>query len=126
MMLRTLPAAALLALAVVLPRTAGAEAHGVDPSFRDTTCSPCKDFWRYANGAWLDKTEIPASYTGIGTGREMFDRNQEVLHRVLDKTAEMALTEKDPTLKKLGTLYAVLMDSVRADKEGVSPIAADL
>jgi putative endopeptidase len=126
MTIRTLSAIAALALAVGLPRTSSAEGHGVDLAFRDTTCSPCKDFWRYANGSWLDKTEIPPSYTGIGTGRLMFDHNQEVLHQVLDRAAAKAPTEKDPTLKKLGTLYAVLMDSTRADREGTKPIAADL
>jgi putative endopeptidase len=115
-----------LALLVALPAASLAQTHGIDPAYMDTTCAPCKDFYRYAQGHWQDVTEIPASYTSIGSGREMFDRNQEALHRVLDRAAAGAKTEKDPTLKKLGDLYGVLMDSTRADKEGMAPIAADL
>ena len=124
---RSLLTLAALALAAVLPTGAAhADPHGIDPAYMDTTCAPCRDFWRYANGRWLDTTEIPPSYTGIGTGRQMFDRNQEALLRVLNRAAKNTQSEQDPTLVKLGTLFAVLMDSSRADREGMTPIAADL
>ncbi|HYM82196.1 MAG TPA: M13 family metallopeptidase [Candidatus Limnocylindria bacterium] len=125
-MLRTFRLLGLLVLTLSLPIGAAAKTSGINLAYMDTTCSPCRDFYRHANGRWLDTIEIPASYTGIGSGREMFDRNQETLYRVLERAAQKAPTEKDATLRKLGSLYAVLMDSVRADREGVAPIAADL
>ncbi len=117
--------AAVLAL-VLAASTAIAQTPGPNPKFMDTTCQPCKDFYRYANGAWMDTASIPPSYNGIGAGREIADRNQEVLHQVLDQTAAGAATEKDPTIKKLGIFYSVLMDSARADREGAAPLAAEL
>jgi len=116
---------AALVLAFAAP-AAHAQKSGVINSNMDTTCQPCKDFYRYANGKWLDEAVIPESYTGIGTGREIGDRNQEILFAALKKASANAATEKDPTLKKVGYLFAALMDSARADKEGIAPIAADL
>src|SRR6185436_4704702 len=81
-----------------------------------------QDFFRYCNGAWYDTVSIPLAYTGVGAGREMSDRNQEVLRQVLDAAGANWKTEKDPTIKKLGALYATLMDSARTDREGYQPI----
>jgi len=114
---------ALAVLAVLAPAAAIAQSKGVNKDYMDTSVSPCADFYRYANGHWLDTAVIPASYTGIGAGREIADRNQEALYKVLENAKASVATEKDPTLKKLGELYAVLMDSTRADAEGATPLA---
>lgn len=112
---------------LLLPGLAAAEPQlGINKGYMDTTCQPCKDFYRYAVGAWMDTANIPAAYTGIGAGREMGDHNQAVLYKVLEDAKAKAATEKDPTLKKVGEFYAVLMDSTRANAEGIKPIAGDL
>src|SRR4029079_9450724 len=69
---------------------------------------------------------IPESYTGIGSARDIADRNQEILHSALEKAAANADAEKDPTLKKVGIFYRALMDSARADKDGLTPIQPEL
>jgi len=37
---------------------------GIDTAGMDTTVRPQDDFYRYANGGWLDSTEIPADEVG--------------------------------------------------------------
>lgn len=128
-MSRRIPLAAALLAALVLPALAAAGTLPVpspNRAFMDTTCAPCKDFYQFANGAWLATAEIPASYTGIGAGREMGDRNQEALYSVLERTRANVATEKDATIQKLGHLYGVLMDSARADREGAAPLKEPL
>ena len=34
--------------------------HGIDPANMDATANPKDDFYKFANGAWLDKTEYRA------------------------------------------------------------------
>ena len=120
--------AALLAVLLALPSLAFAQGmpHGLQRAYMDTTCAPCRDFYRYSNGAWIDKATIPPSYNVVGAAREIADRNQEALKRVLDRVGANAAKEKDPTLKKLGDLYNAAMDSTRADKEGAAPIQPEL
>jgi len=115
-------ALAALAMLTAAALSGAAERHGVNRGYMDTKTSPCQDFFRYCNGAWYDTVSIPAAYTGVGAGREMLDRNQEVLRQVLDAAAANWKTEKDPTIQKLGALYVTLMDSTRADREGYQPI----
>ena len=94
--------------------------------YMDTSCPPCRDFFKYANGAWVDTVQIPAAYSGVGTGREIYDRNQLAQRRVLERVGASVATEKDPQLKKLGALYSTLADSVRADRLGASAIRPTL
>jgi len=125
---RTLLAIGALALAALAIQTPGAHAQniGIKKQFMDLKASPCEDFYRYANGAWLDSASIPASYTGIGAGREMFDRNQETMYQVLEGARNNAAEAQDPTVQKLGFLYASVMDSVRANSEGWKPLEPEL
>src|SRR5207245_757991 len=45
----------------------GSEKHGIDPSKMDTSVLPGNDFFEYADGSWLKRTEIPPDRGGIGT-----------------------------------------------------------
>jgi putative endopeptidase len=115
--------AALTAIAIAA-RADQPRSSGLDKSHMDTSCPPCKDFYRYANGKWFDSAEIPPAYTGIGSGREMYDKNQETLYRVLEGAKRG--DSKDPVINQVGAFYASLMDSARADREGWTPIKGDL
>jgi putative endopeptidase len=121
-----LSVAALAAIANVTASSAAEPVHGANPAYFDTTCAPCHDFFQYANGGWLKTAEIPPSYTGIGSGRELVDKNTEVLHRVLENTRATMATETDATIKKLGAFYSTCMDSERAEREGAAPIRPEL
>ncbi len=120
--------AVVLLGAVLSPLAAGAQTRsGLNRAWMDTTCSPCRDFYKYANGAWLDTVRIPPSYGGVGAGREIADRNQEALRRTLDHAASVARDPAtDADTRKLGILYSTLMDSARAEREGLAPIQEDL
>ena len=113
---------ALVALLTLATAGAHADPKGVTRAFMNPSVSPCEDFFKYANGGWADTAQIPASYTGISTGREVFDRNQELLRSAIEAAAANVANEKDATVRKVGILYATLMDSARADREGWEPI----
>ena len=110
-------------LALLLPAWAAAQPVTPDRAYMDTTCAPCRDFFQYANGTWFKTAVMPGAYASIGSSRDMADRNQDALLRVLDHAAQNVVNEQDPTVKKIGWLYTVLMDSARADREGAAPVA---
>jgi Predicted metalloendopeptidase len=93
--------------------------------YRDTTCAPCRDFYRYANGGWIQHTQLADGEDSRGTLDEMNDRAQNVLHGILDSLAS-AGPPRGSTEWKIGRFYASCMDSARADREGSAPARADL
>ncbi|MEO6208695.1 MAG: M13 family metallopeptidase [Gemmatimonadaceae bacterium] len=117
-------AVAFLASTNHLP--AQAVVHAVDRANMDTTCAPCTDFYRFVNGRWQDSATIPASYSGIGAGREVYDHSLDVLHEILEKAARDRSVAPNSNAQKLGAFYGACMDSARADKLDAAPIAPEL
>src|SRR3569832_1020789 len=61
---------------------------GIDPAVFDRQVKPCDDFYRFACGTWLKKTEIPADRPSWSRGfSEINERNQLALRQILDETA---------------------------------------
>jgi putative endopeptidase len=119
--------AALAAVALFVPGAARAgEHHGIDPTIMDTSVKPTTDFYRFANGKWLDKAKIPADLTGTGVFQELYVRNQTILHRVAEKAAQDLTLPADSPARKVGDFYRVGMDVSLADRLGVTPLAPEL
>ncbi|MDQ3541545.1 MAG: M13 family peptidase, partial [Chloroflexota bacterium] len=47
--------------------------HGLDPADMDLSIDPAEDFYRFANGGWLDSTEIPGDRGSYGVFNELDD-----------------------------------------------------
>ncbi len=93
---------------------------GIDTASLDTKCKPCDDFWRYANGGWIDKNPIPARNSVWGTMSVMTEANRERLRTILEAAA---LTKSaDPNVRKIGDFYTSCMDTAAIDAAGIGPI----
>ncbi|MCI0407855.1 MAG: M13 family metallopeptidase [Acidobacteria bacterium] len=114
----------LLALAPVSPLSSQSSASilAVDSSRFDTTCAPCQDFFRYANGGWAARTEIPPQYISFGPGREIQDRTEALLHEILEEATREAPRTTDSTVRLVGMFYGSCMDSVRGRREDAAPL----
>lgn len=92
-----------------------------DKSGMDTTVKPGDNFYLYASGAWLKKTEIPASQRGWGSFYTLYDDNQKNLHKILEE-----ITQKDNSAgskeQKVADLYTSGMDTVGIEKLGYEPV----
>jgi len=119
--------AAPLALALL---AAGAAAQtptsALNPADVDTTCAPCRNFYRFATGGWEKRTPIPPAFSSWSSFNELADRNQAVIRGILETAAREAESTADPDRRRLGRFYATCMDSARAESEGAAPIADDL
>jgi putative endopeptidase len=88
----------------------------------DKTCAPCKDFDQYANGGWTARTKMPPGYTNYGAFDELYDRNEAVLRKILDKVAADQKAAPASDRARLRDYYGSCMDSVGAEKAGGKPI----
>src|SRR5690242_9602211 len=101
-MRRTL--AALLVLApVALVAQTSVVMKPLDRANLDTTCLPCENFYKYANGGWLKHTTIPAAFSGWSSFNELDERNRAELRRILETAAARAPSTRDADEKLLGT-----------------------
>ncbi|HEX7699305.1 MAG TPA: M13 family metallopeptidase N-terminal domain-containing protein, partial [Kofleriaceae bacterium] len=94
---------------------------GLDPDSLDRTADPCDDFYQFACGGYIAKTEIPAdkpitmrSFVAIS------DRNLEYEKSILETAASKP--GDDAILKQLGTFYGSCMNETAVEKAGFAPI----
>jgi putative endopeptidase len=98
--------------------------HGIDRRNFDTTCSPCKDFYQYANGTWIKNNPVPKEYGSYGTFHEVFERNNKLLKQILDEVAAGNPAE-GTVAQKIGDFYAGGMDTAAINRTGIEPLKAD-
>lgn len=99
----------------------------IDKANMDTTCTPCQDFYRYANGGWQTRATIPAAYAVWGSFQQLSDRNEAVVHDILEDAAKRAPTAKaGSNLWKVGTFYGACMDSAHVEALGRTPLQPTL
>jgi len=99
----------------------------IDTSYMDRSVKACVDFFSFANGMWVKRDTIPPDYSNSGVARDMSDRNELVVRSVLDDVMKRrASLPAASTPRKLGTYYASCMDSVGAEREGMTPIKPQL
>lgn len=113
-------AAAMLML-ITLSVSAIAQSNGFDPANMDRAADACVDFFQYANGGWLKKTEIPASESRWGTFNILADRNNAILKEVLD-TALKDKAAAGSNEQLIGDYYATCMDEAGIESAGTEPI----
>lgn len=102
-----------------------ASGNGLDLSWLDPTCRPCENFYQYADGGWIRTHGIPAAYPSWGLFNELQQRNQQLLHEILEQ--EAARTFPPGTLdQKLSDFYASCMDTRQIEAAGLRPIRPEL
>ena len=123
----SLLAVCALALAgVASAATAPARSKPIDPANMDTSVRPGDDFYRYANGRWLENNPVPADESRWGSFSQVLDRNQQVLHDILDEAARTPNAAKGSPQQMAGDFYASAMDSARAEADGAKPLAEEM
>ena len=119
---RTMIAACLLAAMSV---NAQNQTSGIDKKNMDLSVKPGTDFYQYAAGGWLKNNPLDAEHTSNGAFVDLFEQNQVRIQELIMEYA--GKPQQQGTLgQKLGSLYNMMMDSVRLNREGFNPIKPTL
>ena len=121
----SLPVSLLLSLSLTAPVLAQSAAHGVDLAGIDAAASPCTDFYQYANGEWILSHPIPADRGSIGSFSALYDRNQVVLHRIVDTAVAGPQAPKGTVKRKIADFYRSGMDTAQIERDGAAPLASE-
>jgi putative endopeptidase len=93
----------------------------VDVAGMDKSVAPGKNFFAYANGAWLAKNEIPADHSSYGTGDLIADLVERRLADLIQHISPDAQTAR-PELRLVRDYYASFMDEERVEALGLEPL----
>jgi predicted metalloendopeptidase len=112
----------LSSLTVGFAQEKSKETIGINLEYMDKTVKPSDDFFRFVNGNWLDKNEIPADRTRWGSFDELREKTDKdmmlILKEALNNPSYTAETDQGKALN----LYRTIMDTVTRNKQGIKPL----
>ncbi len=118
-------AIAVPAIASAQHQQGGTHTLGIDTTNFDHAVRAQDDFFKFVNGGWLARTEIPADATGWGAFNELTDKSRNAIHGILEEAAKSNAPAGSDE-RKIGDLYMSFMDSARVEKTGIAPLEPEL
>jgi endothelin-converting enzyme/putative endopeptidase len=99
--------------------------HGIVVANIDKSVKPGDDFFRYANGGWLKRTEIPPDRGGVGVFTALADTANK---RTADLIEEFSKSNAPAgsNARKIADLYNSYMNEAAVESKGLAPIRPQL
>ena len=94
---------------------------GVDLSQQDPDTKPGDDFFRFANGKWLDEFALPADRSNYGSFSVLGDRSDERVNTIIEDLSA-AEPAADTIEQKISDYYLSYMNTEVLDERGIGPL----
>ncbi len=126
---------ALLAQCIVHPvpsfgADANAQRHygrwGFDLEGQDHNQRPGDDFYRFANGSFVENLVIPAERMSESYGDQLFEQSDTRIAAIVENASESEATPPQTLQGKIGAFYASFMDEKHIENLGAAPLAPEL
>jgi predicted metalloendopeptidase len=111
----------VFAALVTLSADQGQLKSGLDLSLLDPSIRPQDDLYRYANGGWLARAEMPGDRVTYGTFAELTERTEHDLRVIIEELDGTSLTRQ-----QIKDLYASVMDEATLEARGLTPMQPEL
>jgi putative endopeptidase len=99
--------------------TASARPPGLDLDGMDRSVKPGDDFFAYANGGWMAKTEIPPDRSSWGIGGELTELTTARVNEIIQGAVKAA---PGTEARKIGDYYASYLDEAKIESLGLKPL----
>jgi len=98
---------------------------GLSPQHFKKSIRPQDDLFRFANGTWLDETEIPADRAWWGAPVELRELSEKRVKAIVDDLVANP-APRGSNGQKIADLYTSFMDEAAIEAAGIDPIRDDL
>jgi putative endopeptidase len=117
----TMCAVVVLSLSVLLARAyaPAADVHGIAVASIDRSVQPGDDFFQYANGQWIKKTQIPPDRAGVGVFTDLSDLTNKRTAALIEEAAK-AKGAAGSGARQIADLYNSYMDEAGIEARGLS------
>lgn len=92
---------------------------GLDLAGMDRNVKPGDDFFAYANGGWMARTEIPQDRSSWGTSGELVELTNARVQSLIQGAAKAA---PGTEARKIGDYYSSYLDEARIEALGLKPL----
>jgi len=99
--------------------------HGIQISHMDRSVKPGDDFYNYANGDWIKKTEIPSDRASIGVFTALDVISNKRTHDLIEE-ASKANAALGTSTRRIADLFNSYMNEAAIEAKGVAPIQPQL
>jgi len=113
---------AMISLTAVNAQDVTSKEPGINVSYMNTSISPGTDFFRFVNGKWLDKTEIPSDRTTWGSFNELIKKTDKDAMAILKEASKNPKYKSNTDQGKAINLFTTVLDTVGRDKRGIEPL----
>jgi len=101
------------------------EAHGVVVGNMDPSVKPGDDFYHYANGSWIKRTEIPPYRGEVGVFTTLADLSNKRTAGLIEEVSK-ANAPAGSNIRKIADLYTSVMDEAAIEAKGLAPLRPHL
>jgi putative endopeptidase len=113
-------------IAASAPIEPGAAEHSTHASPVDKTVDPLRDFYSYVNGNFIRENPIPPAYSSWGQVQILNERNQNIIHELLQAATADTGAAPGSEERKIGDFFASGMDEAMVEKAGITPLKDEL
>jgi putative endopeptidase len=107
------------------PASGIASASGIETQYIDSGVRPQDDLYRFVNGKWLDRTEIPADKARVGSFDVRYEESLDQLRDIIEAAARDSSEPEAGNARKIGNLYQSFLDEARLETLGATPLASE-
>lgn len=113
---------AMFTISAVQAQNTSPKEPGINVSFMKKEISPKEDFFKYVNGTWLDKTEIPSDRTTWGSFNELVKKTDKDAMAILKEASKNPKYKSNTDQGKAVNLFTTILDTVGRNKRGIEPL----